>query len=357
MGMNITYGMYGPMFLPHIMEKSSMQKILWVKKCTRDVSLLLRKIRQDYVNTQLSQGFVISQSQAYLKNKEGDQYYLNQRKQVFAIKEGTPFYAKDKDQNEFYPVVNNQEVAIGYFFSYVYARNASGKETYPHDAKGNEVIFPKLDTVSWKYAKEEKENAFYPTDKNGKEKVYGDYIYNNDGSLGVDKKGNQRYAKNENGDEYHPPNGELACDQSGSPQYARKNDGEVIFPLDAERNESYLKDDTNGDAHVIYMGDVLLDRFAKTRNGDEIYPIQMTNQTARRYKEVILNEKYAKTDLQEAKYPLDEYGNEYTLEIPIQKARKEKRLLSSRIPHYTNDNWVVVLEVDGKEFISDQWSI
>ncbi|GFX88947.1 hypothetical protein TNCV_2478301 [Trichonephila clavipes] len=193
-------------------------------------------------------------NESYLKNNEGDEYYLTQRKQVFAIKEGRPFYAKDKDQNEFYPIVNNQEVAIGHYFSKVYARNASGKEKYPHDAEGNEIIFPLLiGAASWKYAKDEKENAFYPTDKYGEEKVYGDYIYNNDGSFkyplnregmpkyetddttkdevyvmktdglinwGVDKKGNQRYAKKENGDEYYPPNGELACDPSGSPQYA-----------------------------------------------------------------------------------------------------------------------------------------
>ncbi|GFY06387.1 uncharacterized protein TNCV_3651741 [Trichonephila clavipes] len=101
------------------------------------------------------------------------------------------------------------------------------------------------------------------------------------------------------------------------------------------------------------MGDVLLDRYAKTRHGEEIYPIQMTNQTARLYKEVILNEKYAKTNLQKAKYPLDEYGNEYTLEIPIQIEGKEKDYFPQGYP-ITNDNWVIVPEVDGKEFLSDQ---
>ncbi|GFW11076.1 uncharacterized protein TNCV_276081 [Trichonephila clavipes] len=169
----------------------------------------------------------------------------------------------------------------------------------------------------------------------------------------MDKKGNQRYAKKENGDEYYPPNGELACDPSGSPQYARTSDGKVIFPLDAERNESYLKDDATGGSHVIYMGDVLLNRYAKTSNGEEIYPIQVTNQSPRRYKEVILNEKYAKTNLQEAKYPLDEYGNEYTLEISIQIAGKEKDYFPQGYP-ITNDNWIIVPEVKGFKLISDQ---
>ncbi|GFR05371.1 hypothetical protein TNCT_240051 [Trichonephila clavata] len=109
--------------------------------------------------------------------------------------------------------------------------------------------------------------------------------------------------------------------------------------------KSYLKDD--GESHVIYTGDVLLDQYAKTRNGKEIYPIQVTHQTARRYKEVILNEKYATTDLQEAKYPLHEYGNEYTLEIPADIAGKEKDYFPRGYP-ITNDNWVFVPEVDGK---------
>ncbi|GFY55669.1 uncharacterized protein TNIN_424521 [Trichonephila inaurata madagascariensis] len=226
-------------------------------------------------------------------------------------------------------------------------------------------------------------NAFYPTDNTRKDIVLGEYIYKNDGSFkyplnrdghpvyetddttndevyfikndgsinwGVDRKGNQRYAKNENGDEYYPPNGEFSCDHSGSPQNALTSDGEVIFSSDAHKNESYIKNDAIGGSHVIYMGDVLLDRYAKTSNGEGIYPIQITNQT---HREVILNEKYAKMDLLEAKYPLDEYGNEYTLEIPIQIAGKEKDYFPQGYP-IKNDNLVTVPEVNGKKFISDQ---
>ncbi|GFQ68500.1 uncharacterized protein TNCT_322791 [Trichonephila clavata] len=141
-----------------------------------------------------------------------------------------------------------------------------------------------------------------------------------DGSVlwGVDQNGNQRYAKKENGDEYYPMNGEFARDQNGTPQYARTSDGEVIFPLDAKGNESYLKD--NGESHVIH---------------------------------VILNEKYAKTALQEAKYPLDEYGNEYTLKIPADIAGKEKDYFPLGYP-ITNDNFIIIPEVNGKKIISDQ---
>ncbi|GFR16624.1 uncharacterized protein TNCT_246641 [Trichonephila clavata] len=172
-----------------------------------------------------------------------------------------------------------------------------------------------------------------------------------DGSVhwGVDQNGNQRYAKKENGDEYYPMNGEFARDQNGTPQYARTSDGEVIFPLDAKGNESYLKD--NGESHVIHVDNVLLDRYIKTKNGEEMYPIQMMKPT--HFKEVILNEKYAKTALQEAKYPLDEYGNEYTLKIPADIAGKEKDYFPLGYP-ITNDNFIIIPEVNGKKIISDQ---
>ncbi|GFX46070.1 uncharacterized protein TNCV_3042601 [Trichonephila clavipes] len=320
--------------------------------------------------------------ESYLQKNEGGEYYLTQREQVFAIKEGKPYYAKDKDQNEFYPVMNDEEQVI----PFVYAKDALGNEKYPHDSQGNQIAFKASDSNRWIYAIDKDKNAFYPTDNTGKDIVLGDYIYKNDGSFkyplnkdgdpvyekdnttndevyvikndgfinwGMDREGNQRYAKKQNGDEYYPTNGEFACDYSGLPQYAHTSTGEVIFPSDAHNNESYIKDDSIGGSDVIYMEDVLLDRYAKKNNGEEIYPIEITNQTPRRYKEVILNEMYATTDMQEAKYPLDEYGNEYTLEIPFQIAGKEKDYFPQGYP-ITNDNCVIVPEVNGKEFISDQ---
>ncbi|GFY57138.1 uncharacterized protein TNIN_267991 [Trichonephila inaurata madagascariensis] len=260
-----------------------------------------------------------------------------------------PFNAKDASGNECYPKDSNgDEYYIWNVWTHVPATH-NGDAYYAKNHLGEEML------NELEICKRRRGKPFYPTDKNGEEKVYGDYIYNKDGSFKypLNPDGHPLYAKKENGDEYYPPNGELAYDQYGSTQYSGTRDGEVIFPLDAERNESYLKDDTNGDSHMIYMGDDLLDRYDKTRNGEEIYPIQMTNQTTRHYKEVLLNEKYAKTDLKEAKYPLDEYGNEYTLEIPIQIAGNEKDYFPRGYP-IINDNWVSVLEVDGKEFISDQ---
>ncbi|GFR29463.1 uncharacterized protein TNCT_341121 [Trichonephila clavata] len=226
--------------------------------------------------------------------------------------EGKRYYAKDKDKKEIYPIVNNKVQTI----PFLYAKDASGNDTYPTDLHGNEFPIPEKGTGGFMYATDKDGNAFYPTDNTGKEMTYGKYIYKKDGFIqyplnreghpeyqtddttndevyvfqmdgsinwGVDKEGNQRYAKKENGDEYYPANGEFACDHSVSPQYARTSDGEVIFPLDAEGNESYLKEDE--ESHVIYMGDVLLDLYAKTKNGEEIYPIQVINPT--RFKEVI----------------------------------------------------------------------
>ncbi|GFQ73882.1 uncharacterized protein TNCT_636201 [Trichonephila clavata] len=319
-----------------------------------------------------------SGNELYLTNNEGDEYYLTGRTQVFAIKEGKRYYAKDKDKNEIYPIVNNKAQTI----PFLYAKNALGNDTYPTDAHGNEFPIPEQGTGGFMYATDKDGNAFYPTDNTGKEITYGKYIYKKDGFIqfplnregypeyqtddatndevyvikmdgsvhwGVDQNGNQRYAKKENGDEYYPMNGEFARDQNGTPQYARTSDGEVIFPLDAKGNESYLKD--NGESHVIHVDNVLLDRYIKTKNGEEMYPIQMMKPT--HFKEVILNEKYAKTALQEAKYPLDEYGNEYTLKIPADIAGKEKDYFPLGYP-ITNDNFIIIPEVNGKKIISDQ---
>ncbi|GFR12918.1 uncharacterized protein TNCT_328091 [Trichonephila clavata] len=325
-----------------------------------------------------------------LASPEGDEYYLTQRKpsSIFALKNGLPYYAKDKDQNEFYPVVNDEELAISSIIR-IYAKDAKGNQKYPRDKEGNEKALPRLDLRSWQYATDKEGNAFYPKNKFGKEVLYGDYIQRKDGSIqypltedgnpeyeidyttrdeyyfikkdesinwGEDINGNQRYAKKANGDEYYPPNGELAYDHSGSPQYARTEDGQVIFPLDVEGNECYIKDDSKGGSHVMYMDDVLLERYAKTKTGEEVYPVEITNQSTRSYKEVILNGEYARTHLEEVKYPLDEYGNEYTLELPPAGKVKDSFPEGYYFPlgyPITNDNWVIVPEVDGKEYISD----
>ncbi|GFW11833.1 uncharacterized protein TNCV_4100441 [Trichonephila clavipes] len=256
-----------------------------------------------------------------------------------------------------YPVVNNKETFIATGYAYTYAKDASGKSIYLLDTNGNQIALPKLGEIVFgdyiynkdgtiKFPLNREGDPKYETDQNTNDQVY---FIKAERSInwGMDKKGNQRYAKRKNGDEYYPANREVAYHHSGSPQYARTSDGNVLFPLDVELNNSYIKDNTNGDSHVIYIGDDLLDRYAKTKNGEEIYPIEITNQTTRRYKEVILNGKYAKTKLQDEKYPLDEYGNEYTLEIPIQVPGKEKDYFPRGYP-ITNDNWVIVPEIDGK---------
>ncbi|GFY68149.1 hypothetical protein TNIN_373131 [Trichonephila inaurata madagascariensis] len=210
----------------------------------------------------------------------------------FFIRDGEPLYPKDKDQNEMYPVVNNKETPIAQGYAYAYAKDASGKSKYPLDTNGNEIALSKIGVGGWHYAKDENGNAL-PKNKSERNSV-GDYIRNKDGTV------------------------KFPLNREGDPAMIRINtqmtrDGKVIFPLDAYGNESYIKDDAIGASDVIYMDDVVLDRYAKKNTGEEIYPIQLSNQAPKRYREVILNE-YAKTDLQEAKYPLDEYGNEYTID-------------------------------------------
>ncbi|GFT26042.1 uncharacterized protein NPIL_17091 [Nephila pilipes] len=326
-------------------------------------------------------------NQTYFKNQNGDEYYINttETDELFAFRDGKYFYAKDKNKNELYPTVDNRQEALNH-----YAKDASGKEKYPKDKDGNELplIQSYIGQNKWMYAKDEKGNAFYPKNAIGVEVKYGDYIMNADNSIkypldingepsyevdvttndemyfltkdgkiswGVDAGGNQRYAKKENGDEYYPPNGEIAYLKIGLPQYAHRTDGEAIFPIDAEGNEYYLVNDTDGGSNVIHAAGVLLHRYAQTRFKEDIYPIQVTDQVSGSFKEIILHNKYAKTLSKHPKYPLDEYGNEYILEIPPQTAMDEKKYFPMGYP-ITNDNWVIVPLVDGKEYISDQIS-
>ncbi|GFR11015.1 hypothetical protein TNCT_33671 [Trichonephila clavata] len=120
----------------------------------------------------------------YLQNREGDEYYLTQRKpsSIFALKNGLPYYAKDKDQNEFYPVLNDEELTISSIIR-IYAKDAKGNQKYPRDEEGNEKALPRLDLRSWQYATDKEGNAFYPKNKFGKEVLYGDYIQRKDGSI------------------------------------------------------------------------------------------------------------------------------------------------------------------------------
>ncbi|GFU28251.1 hypothetical protein TNCV_2136401 [Trichonephila clavipes] len=56
----------------------------------------------------------------YLVDNEGDEFYLTDRKPVFAIKEGKHYYAKNKDKNEFYPIINDRVQ----FIPFLYAKDA-----------------------------------------------------------------------------------------------------------------------------------------------------------------------------------------------------------------------------------------
>ncbi|GFS88245.1 hypothetical protein TNCV_1722971, partial [Trichonephila clavipes] len=202
-------------------------------------------------------------------------------KDTFAPRNDKP--SPPKDQTEIKPVVNHKEKPV--VTGDTYTKDASGKSIYPLDSNGNEIAFTKQGTGGRHYATDEKNNAYYPKNKFGGEVVFGDYILNKDGTIKfpLNREGDPKYEKD---------------NHTNDQVYFTKKDGSINWGVDKH-------------------GDDLLHRYAKTKKGEEIYPIEITNQATRRYKEIILNGKYAKTNVQEAKYPLDEYGNEYTLEIPI----------------------------------------
>ncbi|GFX32150.1 hypothetical protein TNCV_3543481, partial [Trichonephila clavipes] len=77
-------------------------KIIWVKKCTRDVSLL-PETRLDKIMSTPSYPKDSLGNESYLKNTEGDEYHLTQRKQVFAIMRVDHFMPKTKIKMNFIP--------------------------------------------------------------------------------------------------------------------------------------------------------------------------------------------------------------------------------------------------------------
>ncbi|GFQ90133.1 uncharacterized protein TNCT_734631, partial [Trichonephila clavata] len=238
--------------------------------------------------------------------------------------------------------VNDEELAISSIIR-IYAKDAKGNQKYPRDKEGNEKALPRLDLRSWQYATNKERNAFYPKNKFGKEILYGDYIQRKDGSI--------QYPLTEDG------NPEYEIDYTTRDEYYFiKKDESINWGEDINGNQRYAKKQM-GTSIILRMENwPMTIRICQNQNWRRSYPVEITNQSTRSYKEVILNGEYARTNLEEVKYPLDEYGNEYTLELPPAGKVKDSFPEGYYFPlgyPITNDNWVIVPEVDGKEYISD----
>lgn len=325
---------------------------------------------------------LISPKDKSYPERNGDEYYLNNNDNelLLVMRDDEPIYAEDRHGNQIYPEVNGEQLFIETSKGPIYAKNALKQEIYPKDKyKNDKPIFTQSDVL---YTKDKDGNEFYPKLADGTEMLYERFAYTGTGAIkypidknkrpqydidpitddekyhidpktgmlviGKDGDGNQVYAKKGNGDEFYPAKGIHAETKDGLPVYAISNEGEIIFPTDVEGNEEYLRD--NKDFDIIYSAKELLPRYAKDKNGNEIYPIQEIISDSGTSMEVIIRKKYAIWN-NRPYYPLDAYGNEYIIHKKDANGNlNEKESFPLSYP-ITNDKWVIVPNVNKKPHI------
>lgn len=178
----------------------------------------------------------------------------------------------------------------------------------------------------------------YPVKSGGNE--YYPKIDNEDVIL--ESSGVMRYAKTVNGEVY--PKDLDGNDKFIPSRYAIDKNGEPFFPKDKQLNEFYVEDGYGNS--VIQVKGKPLEQYAKGQKS-EIYPKEFIDEGM--YRDVVLNNKYAVKTTGEKFYPLDEFGNEYTIEI-IDSATDKMKLAESFPNGYpiTNDQYVILTNVSGE---------
>lgn len=156
---------------------------------------------------------------------------------------------------------------------------------------------------------------------------------------------NSKYAKDSSKNEIYPKDA-LENDKPIESTYALIANGTPIFPKTKDGNEFYVKD-SDGASVIELINGNLLPRYAKTKDNDEIYPIKLNFFEIPR--EIILNNAYAKLSNNQVFYPLDEFGNEYILEVLQTSSLDEKKVFPNSYP-ITNDNFVIVPNIQYKPY-------
>lgn len=256
---------------------------------------------------------------------------------------GEKIYARDSSQDERYPKTKDgKEIMAQTPNGFKYAKKVSGKQFYPKTSLGEEYVIETENTIS--YIKNTDGSFNYPLDQSGYPKYPKHPVTNSEVYLtnltglpiiGKDREGNERYAVDFEGNQYYPEGDIIAYDRFNHPVYAITNTSKVIYKTNADGDEYYFKIPKTSDD---WYG-VFLDRYAKDTNGDDIYPQVVYNITMN--KEILLNDKYAKTHLKTIIYPFDEYGNEYTRTPEDDKIVDEETYYPRGYP-ITNDNKIIV---------------
>ena len=327
-------------------------------------------------------------NQVYGVNPSGDQVYrvTEDSYKIFAVRHDKPYYARDHAGNEKYPQIKGADVAIPLEKLY-YVVDKHGNQVYPKTKDGDEIPFfyktaSGRSQVQYAYAKDKTHyypknedgddvayhgtyirnagKSIYPWDKNGdpilprSRKVGQWYLVNSDGSTQVPlrRDGTPVYAKEKltpNGpeQEYYPEDGTIGYHKDGSAVYATTVAGDILFP-DGPEGEYYLKRKNSQSDSFQYGNGQWIQRYAENHLNSQVYPQQVTSQGET--KEVCLANRYAVAADGRAMYPLDEFGNEYTLDDA-----DWKKVLPIGYP-ITHDNWVIVPSMNQKPLLRDEVS-
>lgn len=277
-------------------------------------------------------------NEVYAKVLTGDEFFAKD------LNTGDPKYAVDNSNNQTYPHMNDgKEIVAKTSTSFKYAEKASGKEFYPKTESGDEYAEDLINLILdpfgiIKYPLDNKGTPFYPRDP-----LTNWEFYREDSTgtpiIGTDENGNQVYAKTSSGNEFYPKGDGIALDRNKVPTYAVSKTFKVIYKRDVDGNEYYFKDPKTFN-DIVKNHEKPLDRYAKDRYGGEIYPYEIMDPITEDNRQILIGDMYAKTQLGTVMYPLDEYGNEYTI-IPEENVPDEEKYYPIGYP-ITNDNKIIV---------------
>lgn len=236
---------------------------------------------------------------------------------------GVKRYARRRDGSEIYPKLPNGVEYVLYHDDQTiqYAKDNQGNEQYPKDQFLTEFVvnnkIAKDSFGNFRYPRDDYGNPVYPVDPYTSDEIYEYKImYGPEKGgvvLGVDRNGNECYAKFATGDEYYPETNQFAFDKVRNQyKYAFNADDDVIFKLNQAGDEIYVKKKDNSDE----TRNGILERYARKANGDEYYPREYVN-SGNFFREIALNSEYAVDKNGVEFYPQDDFGNEYAIEDAI----------------------------------------
>lgn len=318
-------------------------------------------------------------NQTYQRIVYGPEMYIETTDptQIFAKRDGEPYYAKDVHGKYYYPKINGKEITFG-----SYIKDINGLEHYPKDEFGNEYVI--MNGLKPLYARGEFK-SFYPINTNKRQQVINaDYLYEKDGSVvypidfnldrpiyPIDSQTNDEYylrdlegkysigksfangyiyAKKKNGSEFYPPDKQIAYWFDMTPIYALDEVQDPIFPKNNQNDEYYLTPkNLKSDYVKVHPNENILPRYAQDHLGNEIYPKSYINVNS--FMEITLNDRYAVNAAHEFMYPLDENNNEYTL-----KTWDDEMNYPLDYPQ-TYDGFLIVCQVNGNPSILDHLSL